>query len=95
MTTIVDTSAYKVIWSGNFLNGSLAIVTDDPAACKLAWSFLDQDGERFHGTMELQEPESVTPEMRMKIVLASIKQEYEQDKKISIMLRNTHGLTRQ
>lgn len=78
-SAIFDPSGFRIIYSGKFLNCDLAIVTDDPASLFLAWSMMDQWGDKVTGTIQLQEPEGVTPEMQMKIILASIKQDYESD----------------
>lgn len=92
MTVIVDPSQYRVIWSGSYLGGSLAIVTAiDSDASEIAWSFTDFTGDQFQGTMTLQDQELVTPEMKMKIILASIKQEYEADQIARKAMRMQNG----
>lgn len=90
MSLILDPSQYRVLWSGRYLGGSLAIVTADPAACEIAWSLTDFTGDQFQGTMTLQNQELVTPEMKIKIILASIKQEYEADQMARKLAKTTH-----
>lgn len=93
MSLILDPSQYRVLWSGTYLGGSLAIVTADPAAGEIAWSFTDFTGDQFQGTMTLQQPEAVTPEMKIKIILAAIKQEYEVDQMTRKLAKTTyHGI---